>query len=171
MSDRTKTILAVLFFIGALTLPIVGLVVGWWKWNPQTGIFIMAGTFLIMFVIGGLLLMKVKDLSWLTVSLPYIFGASYSLLPDLIPFSVDDAAATTAGALFSFALALRKKSDTPKWVFLPLVAAGIYAFFGGYIPGPVDELLVDVLAIIIAGVGVSQGGGESESRRISESTN
>ena len=157
MSDRSKTILAVLFFIGALILPFAGLIIGWWKWNPQTGIFIMAGMFLAMFVIGGMLLTRVKDISWLTVSLPYVFGALYGFLPDFIPFSVDDAAATTAGAIFSFVLALRKNPDTPKWVFLPLVAAGIYAFWGGYIPGPVDESLVDVLAIIIAGIGASQG--------------
>lgn len=159
MADRVKIILAVILFISALLLPLAGMAIGWYKWDVQTGLLIMVAVFLILFLLAVLLLVRVKDLDWLTVSLPYVFGVLYTALPDLIPFSVDDAAATTAGALFSFVLALRKNENTPKWIFLPLLLAAVYTLVGGTIPGPIDELIVDVLALFIAGVGVSRGSG------------
>jgi hypothetical protein len=159
MSDRVKIILAVILFISALLLPLVGMAVGWYKWDVQTGLLIMVAVFVVLFLLAAILLVRVKELNWLTVSLPYVFGALYTALPDFIPFSVDDAAATTAGAIFSFILALRKNENTPKWIFLPLLLAAIYTLVGGTIPGPIDEVLVDVLALLIAGVGVNRGTG------------
>ncbi|MCJ7701390.1 MAG: hypothetical protein MUO62_07395, partial [Anaerolineales bacterium] len=70
MSDRIKTFLAVLTFICALILPLIGLFIGWWQWDVKTGFFLMTGTFLILSAIGGLLLLAVKDLSWISVYLP-----------------------------------------------------------------------------------------------------
>jgi len=157
MSDRLKSILAVLFFIGALIFPIFGLLVGWWKWDAMTGFIIMAISFVLLCLIGGFLLFSVKDLSWVSVYIPYTFSALYGFLPDVIPFSVDDAAATTAGAIFSLGLAIRKNPETPKWIFIPLLAAGAYALFGGAIPGGFDEAAVDILALIIAVIGTRQG--------------
>lgn len=153
MSDRIKIIISVLFLTAALTLPVVGLVVGWNNWDIQTGLIIMLATFVLLFMVGGLILFSVKDLSWLPVFLPFLSGSLYSILPDFIPFAVDDAAVTTLGGLFSFALALRKDKNTPKWVLLPLLAAGIYTFFGGAIPGGLDEIIVDAAALLIAGLG------------------
>jgi hypothetical protein len=46
-------------------------------------------------------------------------------------------------------LALRKQPDTPKWAFIFLVGAGIYTFFGGFIPGPLDEFFVDAAALLL----------------------
>ena len=157
MSDRGKSILAVLFFVGALIFPIIGLIVGWWKWDALVGFIIMTTTFLVMCIIGGFFLFSIKDLTWVSVYTPYIFSALYGFLPDAIPLSIDDAAATTAGAIFSFGLALRKNPTTPKWIFIPLLAAGIYALAGYYVPGGFDEALVDILALIIAGIGARQG--------------
>jgi hypothetical protein len=88
--------------------------------------------------------------------MPYIFGAVFSLLPDTIPFSIDDAVTTSTGALFTYILALRKQSKTPKWIIIPLLAAGIYAVIGGFFPGPVDEFLVDVFGLLIAWIGSRQ---------------
>ena len=156
MSDRVKSIMAVLFFMGALIFPIIGLIVGWWKWDATAGFIIMAATFVMMCVIGGLFLLSVKDLTWVSVYIPYIFSALYGFLPDAIPLSIDDAAATTAGAIFSFGLALRKNPQTPKWIFIPLLAAGIYALAGGTIPGGLDEAIIDILALIIAVIGSRQ---------------
>jgi hypothetical protein len=154
MSDRAKGLVAALFFILALILPLIGLGIGWWKWDIQTGLLIMVATFILLFCFGVLLLFRITNLSWLTVSLPYVFGALYTVMPDVIPFSVDDAAATTAGAIFSFTLALRKVPDTPKWIFIPLLAAGIYTLVGGTLfPGPMDEALVDIFALILAWLG------------------
>ncbi|MCJ7701797.1 MAG: hypothetical protein MUO62_09455, partial [Anaerolineales bacterium] len=64
--------------------------------------------------------------------------------------------ADDAGAIFTFILTLRKQPGTPRWVFVPLVGAGIYALLGGAIPGPADELLVDTVALILAWLGTRQ---------------
>lgn len=157
MSDRAKTFTAIFCFLAALILPLVGLLVGWWKWNVTTGIWMMGGIFLVLTAVGGLILLQVRDLSWVGVYLPYIFGAAYGFLPDAVPLALDDAAATTAGALFSVLLAFRKQPGTPKWIWIPLLIAGVYALAGGFIPGPVDEFIVDTAALGIAWLGTRQG--------------
>ena len=121
MADKHKTFLAFFIFLGALILPLFGLMIGWRKWDATTGIILMAAIFVIMIVLGSLVLLRVKDLSWFSVYMPYIIGTVYGFLPDSIPFSVDDAAATTAGAIFSFTLAMKKNlgpqngSLSPYW--------------------------------------------------------
>jgi len=158
MSDRVKTIFAIVCFLSTLMLPLISLVIGWWRWDAKTGLILMMAVLLIPLILGGLALLRVKDLSWLRVSLPFIFGGLYTVLPDAIPLvPVDDAAVTTAGAFLSFALALRKQPDTPKWILLPLLTAGIYAFFGGAIPGTMDEAFIDIAALIMAWIGARQG--------------
>ncbi len=156
MSDRAKIILALIFFIGAVTLPLVGVatfigsIFGWLSLDYQTSLifFVLA---LVALVMGTLLLVSVQKLSWTTVSLPYVTSAVYSILPDLIPGGVDDAAVMLAGSVFSFILGLRRDPKMPKWVILILIAAAIYSIFGGAIPGPLDELVVDVLAWVMSG--------------------
>jgi hypothetical protein len=157
MADKIKTILAFIFFMGALIASPLVLLVGWWQNDAKSGFLWMIIVFLVMITLGGTLLLRVRDLSWVSVYMPYIFGAVYGFLPDTIPFSLDDAAATTAGSIFTFALALKKQSKTPKWIVIPLLFAGIYALLGGYLPGPVDELLVDTLALILAWFGSRHG--------------
>jgi hypothetical protein len=159
MSDRVKTIFAVLCFLSTLMLPLISLVIGWWRWDAKTGLILMMAALLIPLILisGGLALLRVQNLSWLKVSLPFVFGGLYTVLPDAIPLvPIDDAAVTTAGAFLSFALALRKQPGTPKWIFLPLLAAGIYAFFGGVIPGTIDEAFIDIAALIMAWIGARQ---------------
>lgn len=155
-SDKIKLALALAFFVAAILFSLGGLVVGSIQWDVPTGVAVMIVVFLALFTIAGLFLFTLEDLSWLTVSLPYLVGVLYSVFPDFIPLSLDDAAATTAGAIFTFILALRKDPRTPKWVFLPLAAAGIYTFFGGLLPGPIDELLVDGIAFFLAAYGATR---------------
>ena len=162
MSDRVKAFIAILCFLSALILPLVSLLIGWWKWDVTTGIWMMVGIFLVLCILGSLVLFRIKDLSWLGVYLPYIFGATYGFLPDSIPLSLDDAAATSTGAIFSVLLALRKQPRTPKWIWIPLLAGGIYALAGGFIPGPVDEFIVDAAALGIAWLGTRQGEKKAE---------
>jgi len=156
MSDKVKTALAVLFFVASLIFPLVGMFYGWWKSDVVMGLVLMTSTFMLLSITGAFFLFRVKDLSWTTVYLPYIFGTVYGFMPDAIPFSADDAAATTAGAIFSFALAVKKDNRTPRWIFIPLIIAGIYALIGGFIPGFLDEFVVDLLALILAWIGTRQ---------------
>jgi hypothetical protein len=162
MSDRIKIFIAVVLFIAALILPLIGLVVGWYNWDVETGIYIMAGTFLVLFILGGIVLFRVRDLSWLTVSLPFLFGMGYTLSPDPIPLGGDDAAVTAVGSVMAYLLALRKDPRTPKWIIVPLLLAAGYALIGGPIPGGIDELIVNILAISIAGYGVNRATKEDE---------
>lgn len=162
MLDKLKIGLAILFFIGAVTLPLIGVATtlaslfGWLDQNPLSLILLTIASFLLLFLIGSLLLYSIEEINWLTVSLPYLVGAIYGVLPDLLPIAVDDAAATTAGAIFTFLLAVHKNPRIPKWILVPLLVAGVYALIGGTIPGPLDELLVDLLALLAAGYGMKK---------------
>lgn len=163
MPDKLKTILALIFFALGVTLPLIGVAAamasafGWIETDAWVGIALAVATLIVFFLIGVALLASVKDLSWLTVTLPFLFSALYTWIPDLIPFSIDDAAAMTAGAIFSAFLAIRKNPNAPRWVALPLISAAVYTFFGGALPGPLDEMLVDILAVVVAVYGANQG--------------
>ena len=166
MADKLKTVLALISFALGVTLPLIGVVatvasaMGWIETNAWVGVGVAVATLLIFFLVGVLLLASVKDLSWLSVALPFLFSALYSWIPDFILFSIDDAAVMTAGAIFSAFLAIRKNPNAPRWVALPLIGAAIYTFFGGTLPGPIDEMLVDILALVVAVYGANQGGKE-----------
>lgn len=170
MSDKTKIILALFSFLfgvvlaGLGTAAFIAAALGWIQLDAWGTLALTVGILVVSFGIGGLLLSRVKDPSWLTVSLPYALSSLYTLFPDLVPLQMDDAAAMTVGALLSAFLTLRKNPDAPRWVLLPLLAAAVYTFFGGAIPGPVDEALVHVLAILMAVYGArKQDKPESES--------
>ena len=162
MSDRLKIFFALLLLIVALVLPLVGLGIGWYNWDVKVGLYIMAGTFLALFIMAGLILFRVKDLNWLGVSLPYLFGMGYVLSPDLIPLGGDDAVVTAAGSLMAYLLAIRKDSRTPKWIIIPLLLAAGYTLIGGPIPGGLDELIVNLVAVAVAGYGINRATQEED---------
>lgn len=162
MSDRIKIFLALLLFVAALVLPLIGLGVGWYNWDIEIGIYIMAGTFFVLFILGGVVLFRVRDLNWLTVSLPYLFGIGYTLSPDLIPLGGDDAAVTAVGSVMAYFLALRKDSRTPKWIIIPLLLAAAYTLIGGPIFGGIDEIVVNLLAVSLAGYGINRATKEDD---------
>lgn len=142
MSDQIKSCLGMLLFTSTFILPLVGLAIGWIGWDLETGAIIGLVTFTILFLLAGTLLISIKDPSWVTASVPFVFGLCYSLLPDFIPGTIDDGIAFTGGSILSFVLWHKKKPDIPKWIVLPLLAGGTYTFIGGLIPGPFDELIV-----------------------------
>lgn len=156
MTDKTKTCLSVLLFASMFMLPIVGLAIGWVGWDFRTGAIIALVTFGMCFLLAGILLAAVKELSWAAVSLPFVFGFIYTILPDFIVGPFDDAMVFTAGALVTFGLWVRKQPDTPKWIVFPLLVAGLYTLVGGFIPWPVDELLVTAISGGVAVYGASR---------------
>ncbi len=156
MSDRIKIFFSVLFFLSALILPFIGLGFGWYNWDFETGLILMGVIFFALFMLGGLLLFRVRNLSWLTVGLPYLFGLGYTLSPDLIPLGGDDAAVTALGSVMAYFLALRKDPRTPRWILIPLLIGAAYLLIGGPIPGGIDELIVNLLAVSIAGYGINR---------------
>lgn len=153
MNDKFKTIFAIIIFFLSLTLPVTALLYGVGHWDALTIIFAMGALFVVLFLGGVFVLTTVQDFTWLTASLPFLFSGFYTILPD-IPGPVDDTAVTTTGALITYFFALQRNQNTPKWILLPLLAAAAYTFLGGVIPGPIDEVLVDVIALLVAGSGV-----------------
>ena len=156
MRDRIKIFFALLLFIAALVLPLIGLGFGWYNWDFEIGFYMMAGTFFVLFILGGVVLFRVGDLNWLTVSLPYLFGMGYTLSPDLIPLGGDDAIVTAVGSVMAYFLAIRKDPRTPKWIIIPLLVAAGYTLIGGPIFGGIDEVVVNLLAVSLAGFGINR---------------
>ena len=156
MSDRLKTILAIFLFAGAMLIPLIGLGVGWYNWDIETGLWIAAAIFVSLAALGVVLLFRVQDLTWLTVSIPYLFGITYTLSPDLIPLGGDDAAVTATGSVLAYILALRKDPRTPRWIIVPLILAAGYTAFGGFIPGGLDEIAANLFAVALAGYGINR---------------
>jgi len=78
---------------------------------------------------------------------PFAGGIIYTVVPDLMPLPFDDAAAVAAGAIATFALWLKRQPDMPKAAVLPLLFGALYTLVGMFIPGPVDELLVNGIAV------------------------
>ena len=146
MTDKTKTCLSTFLYLSMFVLPVVSLAVGWIGWDFRTGAIAALVTFAVCFLLAGLILATVKELSWIAVSLPFSLGFVYAVLPDFIIGPFDDAAVMTAGALMTFGLWVRKQPDTPKWIVFPLLVSGLYTLVGSFIPGPVDELLVTAIS-------------------------
>ena len=153
MTDKTKKCLSGVCVLSMFILPPVGLAIGWIGWGFSTGAIVALIAFAVCFLLAAILWAIVKEPSWITVALPFLFGCAYTILPDCIPGPIDDALVFTAGALMTFALWIKKDPDTPRWIILPLLAASLYTLVGELIPGPVDELLVTLI-----GGGVATGG-------------
>lgn len=142
MNDKNKTCLSFFSLASMFVLPVISLAVGWIGWDFKVGAIAALATFAVFFLISGGVLSTVTNLSWIAVSLPFIAGAIYSVLPDFIPLPFDDAIVLASGSLMTFSLWLKKQPDAPKWIIFPLLLASVYTLVGSVIPGPVDELLV-----------------------------
>jgi len=149
MSRRVLTCSSILLFLFAFLLPLVSLAVGWYGWDARTGAVAGLVTFVALFLASGILLLFVKSPSWLTVTLPLLFGYLYVILPNLILGPFDDAFGALAGAAFTCLLWRRKQPQVSPWVFLPLILSGLYPLVGGFIPGPLDEMTVFLVALTI----------------------
>ncbi|RME05971.1 MAG: hypothetical protein D6803_07730, partial [Anaerolineae bacterium] len=89
MIDRLRVLLAGLFFLAALVLPLGGLGYGWWRWDFGSGLLMMMAVFAVFFLLGFWALWSVEDLSWLAAMLPFVSGGLYTALPDALPFPAD----------------------------------------------------------------------------------
>lgn len=144
--DRNKGCLSCVFYLLAFVLPAVGLVAGWVGWDFKSGVLASVLTFGAFFTLGSIFTIWIKTPSWFMIMLPAIIGLLYSLF-NFLPLPFDDVLVASAGAIISAALAWIKFADMPKWALLPLFGAALYTLVGEFIPTPVDDLLVDVMAI------------------------
>jgi len=153
MNDSEKTRLAIATGAMGILFPVVGLILGWSIKGFKTGLLIAGVLFGVFFLFSLLFLAQVRNPSKFVVALPFLMGALYNILPDALPLGLDDAAAGVLGGLLTFLLWLRRQPNTPRWIVIPLVLAGLYALVGGFIPGPLDELLVFGAAGLTAWLG------------------
>jgi len=162
MTDKVKTVFAILIFFLSLIMPVTGLIYGMGRWDALTILLVMGAIFVVLFAGGVLLLLTVKDFTWLTASLPFLFTSFYTILPDF-PGPIDDAAVTSVGALITTFFAMRKNESTPKWFVIPLLLAAAYTLLGGsFLPGPIDEVVVDILALMISAYGARRAEKQAE---------
>lgn len=145
--DKKMGRISRMFFILSFFFPVISLIAGWVGWSWKVGIVSGLVTFGLFFLLGSIFATWIQTPSWFTIILPAIAGLVYGILPDFIPLSFDDALVAAAGAIISFALALRNYTDTPKWILVPLLGAALYTVVGSLIPGPVDELIVGFVSI------------------------
>lgn len=131
MPDQSKTCLSVLAYISMFVFPVVGFLIGWIGWDIRAGILTASILFAVFFLLGGILLAVVGDLSWVSVSLPLVGATIYSILPNFLLSQIDDTVVMAAGAMLTFVLWLRKQPETPKWIIFPLLVASLYTLVGG----------------------------------------
>jgi hypothetical protein len=163
MKDRVKGYLAILFFILALILPLIGLIAGGihWDWEQSTfalkewdwrvSILAAAITFVACFALGIVFALRVQKPAWLDILLPFVSGIVYSVT-NVIPLPFDDLLVAGAGAITSYVMAVRRYTAAPKWIVAPPLVAAVYTLVGEFVPGPVDELAVSALAAIVSSV-------------------
>ena len=180
--DKYKTILAILLFILAFIIPVLILLGGgsvtilqMIQRSPgDTGtvdlprnLLLTLGGALAAFIIFAALaigvLFTIKDLTWLGASLPFLFSTVYStalvdIIPDAAPLigNIDDGTVVSFGALFSMLLTLHRNPRVSKWVFIPLVVAAAYTFFGGVFPGGIDEIIIQALSYLTFAYGTAK---------------
>lgn len=163
MNDKVKLTMAVLSLALAVILPLALLFLVWLQWDLQTGIIVGFLSFGVFLFLGVGFLFSVRNLNWFGASLPYLFSSLYAILPDVFLGAIDDSAAVVIGAIFSYALEMRRNSNAPKWVIVFPLLAAIYLLIGGFFPGPLDELVVSGLLYIAYAFSTSK----SESDQVS----
>ena len=154
MKDRIKSYLSIFFFALALILPLIGGFIGWAGWEFKVGVIAATILFAVCFVLGVLFALLVQEPHWFEILTPFASGILYSVL-NLVPLPFDDILVAIAGAVASYTIALKRYADAPKWIIAPPLAAAIYTVFGEFIPGPVDELVVSLLAAAISSAGAA----------------
>ncbi len=162
LGDRIKLILAFLILLIAFVIPIIGFFIGWYKWDPWSGLLIMIISAVVLIMIGAVLLFTIRKQNWFSITLPFIFSSLYTILPDFLQFRLDDTLVNSLGAVITYGLLLRRDRNAPKWLLVPLIVGVIYSFVGVLIPGPFDELIVELVSLAVYAAGVYRQKSDSD---------
>jgi hypothetical protein len=155
LPDSSKACLSLFYFACAVILPSIGFLIGWQGWDMKTGGYVALATFGVFIFFSGIFISMVQSPSWVMVAGPLIIGILYAAFPDPILGPFDDVAVNLGGALITFMLWIKKQPSLPRWVIIPLLATGVYAAVGYFIPGPIDEIIVALIAIMVAAIGAA----------------
>ena len=71
--------------------------IGWVGRYIRIGLLTASILFAVFFLLGGIFLAIVGDLSWVSVSLPLVGATIYSILPNFLPSQIDDTVVMAAG--------------------------------------------------------------------------
>jgi hypothetical protein len=145
--DAQKAALSCFAFVAMVTVPWVVLLTVWAAFNWRAGLIAAVATGLAFFLIGSLSLVLMRQPSLWMSGFPLLAGLLYTWFPDFIPFGFDDTAVFSAGALMSAGLWFRHDRELGRRLFLPLAGAALYTLIGSFIPGPVDEIIVQGLIL------------------------
>jgi len=154
MNDASKITTAVIFIISALVLPFFGLLGGWAWFDLQRGGEMALIIFLYYLTLSGTFLLFIREPTRWMAALPYIAGVIYSVSIDPIPGGFDDALVMGVMSLLTFILWRKRQPSLSWWAFLPLLGVAAFELIGGFVPGPVDEVLA---AAIGAGAAIAIG--------------
>jgi len=168
MTDNDKSCLAVALFAFALIFPVAALAIGWIGWDLKTGAMAALVTLGVLAVPAAALFLTVRNPSAWVSSLPMLMGMLYTILPDAVLGGFDDGAVFTLGALLSFLLWRKKEANLPIWLLVPIAVSAVYTFFGGFIPGPLDEILIYIISAAVSWGKLSQS---SSSKKVNNDFN
>jgi hypothetical protein len=154
--EQKKGRLSCVFFVLSFIFPVISLIIGWVGSGWKAGVISGLVTFGLFFLLGSIFAMWVQTPSWFTIMSPTIAGLVYGILPDFIPLQLDAALVAAAGAIISFALAIKHYTDMPRWILAPLLGAALYTVVGSLIPGPVDELIVGIISVGVVAIEINK---------------
>jgi hypothetical protein len=154
MNDRKKSCLSCSLLLAAGLLPLLALGIGRLASGDwQTGLYAMVITFAVLVLAAIVLMLTIRRPSAWIASLPFAAGLVYTLIPNPIPIPIDAVLAVLIGGLVSYLLALRRWPRLPRWVAIPMLLCCLYNIIGGFIPGPLDEIIAYAM---ILGAGASR---------------
>jgi hypothetical protein len=154
VNNRQKNYLWLFAYAAMLFIPVIAFLIGWIGWDEKKGMIAALVTFTLFFILGGVFLILMKDISPVAASIPFFFGLVYTLLPNFLPGPFDNTAVAVAGALLSLVLWLRRQPDLPRWIIVPVLLSSLYVLVGGLITGVVDELIVFCIAAALSAYGL-----------------
>lgn len=146
--DRKKGYLSCSFMALAFILPVLGFILGWGRWDVETGAAIGVGIFGLMMLTAVVIALTIEHISWLFSFLPLLSSLVYAVVPDFVPGPVEDIMVVGVGAFFTLTLVAKKIA--PPYVLLALLLTGVYAWFGRDLyPGLADELLLFLVVLLL----------------------
>lgn len=148
ISDSQKGKLGCASAFAGILLPVVGFALGYFVQGWQTGLWIALGLFALCWIISAVSFLTIKDPSWYHIMAPFFTGVAYNILPDAVPFALDDVTTLFLGSLVTLYLTYKKHGTFPWKMILPLGIATVYPIIGEFIPTRIDELLVNIVTIL-----------------------
>ncbi len=145
--DKIRAYVGVILTGAMLVLPVIAFLIGWQMWDARRGILLALVTFAAFFLLSALTFRGIKNPSALLAVIPFVLGMLYQISPADLPLPIDDTVVQLGGSILSFIMLRRSNPGLPWWTFFALAGSSLYDLLGIAIPGPIDELLVQLLAL------------------------